>query len=191
MFRGLLWLFNFLHKEWGRAGGKRGSCNSAYSLNFQHLELLGDTLGFVVMRLSSLFAVPHTRSPLGSQSFRRSPCDLCERADIAAARWGITPFFFFFFCNTTGGLAYKRLGLVLSYWIPTKVHITWSTWLSTVFVHGPIFIRGCVQSHCRGSCMKRYQEATIFFLQVTPVNLWGRGCEIKNSSASSELVVLV
>lgn len=26
----------------------------------------------------------------------------------------------------------------------------------------------CVQSHCRGSCMKRYQEATIFFLRVTP-----------------------
>lgn len=35
--------------------------------------------------------------------------------------------------------------------------------------------------------MKRYQEATIFFLQVTLVNLWGRGCEIKQLSLASAL----
>lgn len=33
---------------------KRGSCNSAYSLNFQHLKRCADTHGFVVMRSSLL-----------------------------------------------------------------------------------------------------------------------------------------
>lgn len=93
MFRGLLWLFNSLHKEWGRAGGK-GVMQFSIFVQFPALETVwghSEARCYV-----GVFAFsPHkTPSPPGSRLFCRSPCDLCERADIAAARWGITPFFF-------------------------------------------------------------------------------------------------
>lgn len=123
-FRGLLWLFNFLHKEWRRAG-ERGSCNSAFSVISKTWNRERTLRGFMLGGLSLLSM--WIRSRLESQSFLRSPCDLCEGADIAAARWGITPFLQYY-----RGLAQKRLGLVLSCRIRTKLCITCSVWSSTV-----------------------------------------------------------
>lgn len=92
MFRGLLWLFNFLHKEWRESSREKGVMQFSIFAQFLLLKRHGDTLGFVVMRLSLLWVPTVNDKPVRMWvNLQVSVWPLWTH--IAAARWGITPFF--------------------------------------------------------------------------------------------------
>lgn len=151
MFRGLLWLFNSLHKEWGRAGGK-GVMQFSIFVQFPAPETMW---GHSQARCyEGVFAIS---PPINAKSAGVSVILQVSVWPLWASRYCCSPLRDnSIFAILPGDYLTSVWVLSSSCRIRIKLHITRSTWSSTVFLNESIFLRSCVQSHCRGSCMKPY-----------------------------------